>query len=48
VKVEEGSEISEETRKEVVRSLAGKVGELRGGLEAAKEFGQSALTRCSA
>jgi translation initiation factor 3 subunit M len=39
VKGEEGEEVPEETRKAAVKSLIGKFGELRGGLEAAKESG---------
>ncbi|WWD22666.1 hypothetical protein CI109_107159 [Kwoniella shandongensis] len=37
VQVEEGQEISEEKKKEVVKSIVGKFVELKGGLEAAKE-----------
>ncbi len=36
-------DVSEEKKREIVTSLVAKVGELRGGLEAAKEFGMFAL-----
>ena len=40
VDVPEGQEIADETRKSVVRTLVGKIAELRGGLEATKESGE--------